>query len=120
MRRTGASTWFPAYACPPSVGGGDGNFQSVPSIRSLFHHHFPARIFIIFIGLSCVADDDLLAFALILHAGPNQDLFAIEVDHIYWEGFRVHMHFLKFQSSLVNDRLNLSSKYITIISGMRK
>jgi hypothetical protein len=58
--------------------------------------------FIIFIGLSRVADDDLLAFALIGGVRPNQDFFAIEVDHIYWKGLRVHLHFLKFQSSLVN------------------
>jgi hypothetical protein len=74
-----------------------------PTIRSLFGHHFPARMFIIFIGLSCIADDDLLAFALIGRAGLNQGLFAIEVDHIYWEGLCIHLHFLKFQSSLVNS-----------------
>jgi hypothetical protein len=36
-----------------------------------FRNHFPARVFIIFIGLSCITDDDLLAFALIGRAGPN-------------------------------------------------
>jgi hypothetical protein len=43
--------------------------------------------------------------------------FAIEVDHIHWEGLH---DLLKFQSSLVNGRLDLSSKHITIISGMGK
>jgi hypothetical protein len=71
MRKIGAVAWFLAYACPPSVGGGDGNFQSLPSIRSLFHHHFPTRDFIILIGLSHIVDDYFLAFALIGHAGPN-------------------------------------------------
>jgi hypothetical protein len=56
---------------PSSTGGGDGNFQSLSSIRSLFRHHFPARDFIVFIGLSRIADDYFLAFALIGHAGPN-------------------------------------------------
>jgi hypothetical protein len=119
MRRIGAHAWFPAYACPQR-GGHDGNFQSLSSIGSPLRHHFPAKVFIIFIGFSCIADDDLLGFALIGHAWLNQDFLAIKVDHVYWEGLRVHLHFLKFQSSLINGRLNLSSKYITIISGMRK
>jgi hypothetical protein len=104
----------------PSIEGSDGNLQSLPSIGSSFRHHFPTRDFSIFIGLSCSADDDLLAFALIGHAGPDQDFFTIKVDHIYWEGFRVRLHFLKFQSSPINGRLDLSSKHITIISGVRK
>jgi hypothetical protein len=48
------------------------------------------------------------------------DLFALEVDHVHSKGLRVYLHFLKFQSSFVNGRLNLSTEYITIISGMRK
>jgi hypothetical protein len=92
----------PCSRLSPSVEGGDGNFQSLPSIRSLFRHHFLTRDFIILIGLSRIAHDYLLAFALISHAGPNQDLFALEVDHIHWEGLRIHLHFLKFQSSLIN------------------
>jgi hypothetical protein len=110
----------PLLARVPIVGGGDGNFQSLPSIRSLFRHHFPAGDFIIFNDFSCVADDDLFAFALIGCAGPNQEFFAFEVDHIHWEGLHIHLHFLKFQPSFINGRLDLSSKYITIISGMRK
>jgi hypothetical protein len=96
---------MPSYllAHAPGVAGSDGNLQSFTSI-----------------SLSRIADDDLLAFALISCAGPNQDFFAIRVDHIYREGLCVHLHFLKFQSSLVHDRLDLSSKHITIISGMRK
>jgi hypothetical protein len=70
------------------------------------------------IGLSCVADDYLFAF--ISCAWPNQDPLALEVDHIYRKGLRVYLHFLKFQSSFVNGRLNLSTEYITIISGVRK
>jgi hypothetical protein len=104
----------------PSVRAIDGNLQSLPSIRSPFCHHFPARVFSNLVGLSRIPDDDLLAFALIGRARSNQDLLAIKVDHIYYEGLRVHLHFLKFQSSLVNGRLDLSSKHITIISGMRK
>jgi hypothetical protein len=104
----------------PIVGGSDVIFRVPSPIRSLLGHYFPARNFIIFIGLSCVANDDFFAFALIGHAGPNQDFFAHEVDHIHWEGLRIHLHFLKIQSSLVNGRFDLSSKYITIISGMRK
>jgi hypothetical protein len=84
--------YLPAPA--PSVGGSDGNLQSLPSIGSPLCHHFPARVFIIFNGLSRVADDYLLAFALIGRARPNQDLFAIKVYHIYWEGLCVHLHFL--------------------------
>jgi hypothetical protein len=77
MRRTvhdaqnGCTRMVPCLHLPPSVGGGDGNIQSLPSVRSLFHHHFPARDFIILIGLSRVADDDFSAFALISCAGPN-------------------------------------------------
>jgi hypothetical protein len=56
-------------AIAPSVC--DGNLQSLPSIRSLLGNHLPARNFIISIGLSCVADDDFLAFTLIGRAGPN-------------------------------------------------
>ena len=74
-----APGYLPAPAPAPGVGGSDGNFQSFSSMRSLFSHHFPTRIFIIFIGLSRVADDDLLAFALIGRAGPNQDFFPIQV-----------------------------------------
>jgi hypothetical protein len=61
----------PCLHPPPSVGGGDGNFQSLPSFRSLFRHHFPVRDFIILIGLPRVANDDFFAFALIGCAGLN-------------------------------------------------
>jgi hypothetical protein len=84
----------------------------------LLCHHFPAINFGIFIGFSCIVDDDFLA--LIGCARPNQNFFIIEVDHIYWKGFSLHLHFLKFQSTLVNDQLDLSSKHITIITGMRE
>jgi hypothetical protein len=43
----------------------------VSPIRSLLGHYFPARNFIIYIGLPCVADDDFFAFALIGCAGLN-------------------------------------------------
>jgi hypothetical protein len=51
--------WAPApwSALAPSAGGHDGHFKSLPSIGSLLGHHFPARNFMIAIGLSCVADD---------------------------------------------------------------
>jgi hypothetical protein len=75
---------------------------------------------VIAIGLSCVADDYLFAFALIGYVWPNQDPFALKIDHVHRKGLCVHLHFLKFQSSFVNGRLNLSTEYITIISGMRK
>jgi hypothetical protein len=72
------------------------------------------------IGLSCVADDYLFAFAIIGCAWPNQDPFTLEVDHVHRKGLRVYLHFLKFQSSFINGRLNVSTEYITIISGTRK
>jgi hypothetical protein len=37
----------------------------------VFSATIPARSFIIFIGLSCVADEDFFAFALIGRVGPN-------------------------------------------------
>jgi hypothetical protein len=105
---------------PPSAGGRDGHLKSLPSIGILLGHHFPARNFVIVIGLSCVADDYLFVFALIGCVWPNQDPFALKIDQVHRKGLRVHLHFLKFQSSFVNGRLNLSTEYITIISGMRK
>jgi hypothetical protein len=87
---------------------------------SLLGHHFPARNFNIPTGLSCIADDYLFAFAFIDCVWPSQDFLALKVDHVHRKGLRVHLHFLKFQSSFVNGRLNLSTEYITIISGMRK
>jgi hypothetical protein len=105
---------------PPSAGGRDGHLKNLPSIGSLLGHHFPARNFMIPIGLSCVADDYLFVFALIGHVWPNQDPLALKIDHVHRKGLRVHLHFLKFQSSFVNGPLNLSTEYITIISGMRK
>jgi hypothetical protein len=104
----------------PSAGGRDGHLKSLPSIRSLLGHHFPARNFMIPIGLSCVADDYLFVFALIGCVWPNQDPLALKIDHVHRKGLCVHLHFLKFQSFFVNGRLNLSTEYITIISGMRK
>jgi hypothetical protein len=74
----------------------------------------------IFADLSCIADEYLFAFAFIDCVWPSQDFFALKVDHVHRKGLRVHLHFLKFQSSFVNGRLNLSTEYITIISGMRK
>jgi hypothetical protein len=74
----------------------------------------------IFIGISCIADDYLFAFAFIGCVWPNQDFLALEVDHVHRKGLCIHLHFLKFQSSLVNGRLNLSTEYITIICGLRK
>jgi hypothetical protein len=68
--------YLPALAPAPSVGGSDDNLQSLTSIGSPLRHHLLARVFIIFIGLSRVADDDLLAFALIGHVRPNQDFLS--------------------------------------------
>jgi hypothetical protein len=65
-------------------------------------------------------NDYILPFALIGRARSNQEFFIIKVDHIQWKGFSAHLHFLKFQSVLVNGRLDLSLKHITIISGMRE
>jgi hypothetical protein len=104
---------------PPSAGGCDGHLQGLPSIRSLFHYYFSAKNFISFIGLPYVADDDFFALSLSAVLG-RIDRFALEVDHVHSKGLRVYLHFLKFQSSFVNGRLNLSTEYITIISGMRK
>jgi hypothetical protein len=89
-------------------------------MRGLFCYHFPAINFSVSIGLSCITDDDLLALALIGCARPNQDLFIIKFDHIYWDGLFVHLHYLKFQSTLTDGRLDLSSKHITIISDVRE
>jgi hypothetical protein len=86
----------------------------------VFCHHFLARNFSVFIGLSCIADDDILALAHISRTRPNQEFFIIKVDNIYWERRCVHLYFLKFQSTLVDGRLDLSPKHITIISGVRK
>jgi hypothetical protein len=72
------------------------------------------------IGLSRVNDDYLFVFAFIGYAWSNQDPLALKVDHVHRKELCVYLHFLKFQSSFVNDRLNLSTEYITIISGMRK
>jgi hypothetical protein len=110
----------PWSALAPQRWGRDGHFKSLPSIGSLLGHYFPTRNFMIPIGLSCVADDYLFVFAFISCVWPNQDPLALKIDHVHRKGLRVHLHFLKFQSSFVNDRLNLSTEYITIISGMRK
>jgi hypothetical protein len=67
----------------PSVGSHDGDLHGLPSIKSLFYHHFPAINLSVSIGLSCIADDDLLALTHIGCARPNQDVFIIKVDHIY-------------------------------------
>jgi hypothetical protein len=95
-------------------------FSDLKSINNCTCHHFPARNFMIAIDLSCVADDYLFVFALIDCVWPNQDPLALKIDHVHRKGLRVHLHFLKFQSSFVNGWLNLSMEYITIISGMRK
>jgi hypothetical protein len=110
----------PFLRLPPSARGYDGHLQGLPSIGSLLGHHFPARNFTIPIGLFSIADGCLLAFAFIGCIWPNQDFLALEVNNVHWKGLYIHLHFLKFQSSFVNGRLNMSPKYITIISGMRK
>jgi hypothetical protein len=69
MRRTGSRVRSPVCDCPPAFC--DGNLHSLLSIRSLLGNHLHAKKFIISIGLSCVADDDFLAFTLISRAGPN-------------------------------------------------
>jgi hypothetical protein len=48
------------------------------------------------IGLSCIADDYLFAFAFIGCVWPNQDFLALEVDHVHWKRLCVYLHFLKF------------------------
>jgi hypothetical protein len=111
---------FLGLCLPPSAGGRDGHLKSLPSIGSLLGHHFPARNFMIAIGLSCVVDDYLFVFALIDCVWPNQDPLALKIDHVHRKGLCVHLHFLKFQSSFVNGRLYLLTEYVTIISGMRK
>jgi hypothetical protein len=110
----------PCLRLPPSARGCDGHLQGLPSIGSLLGHHFPARNFTIPISLFSIADDCFFAFAFIGCVWPNQDFLALEVDHVHRKGLCIHLHFLKFQSSLVNGRLNLSPKHITIISGMRE
>jgi hypothetical protein len=110
----------PCLRLPPSARGCDGHLQGLPSIGSLLGHHFPARNFTTLIGLFSIVDDCLFDFAFIGCVWPNQDFFALEVDHVHQEGLCIYLHFLKFQSSLINGRLNLSTEYITIISGIRK
>jgi hypothetical protein len=80
----------------PSVGGRDGHLKSFPSIGSLLNHHFPAKKFMILIGLSYIVDDYLFAFAFIGCVWPNQDFLALEVDHVHWKRLCVYLHFLKF------------------------
>jgi hypothetical protein len=77
----------PWSALAPSAGGRDGHLKSFPSIRGLFGHHLPARNLMIPIGLSCVADDYLFAFAFIGSVWPNQDPLALEVDHVIGKGY---------------------------------
>jgi hypothetical protein len=67
----GFSHMLPCLRLPSNAGGCDGHFQCLLSIRSLLGHHFPARDFVVSIGLLCVADDDFFVFALISCAGPN-------------------------------------------------
>jgi hypothetical protein len=105
---------------PFSVRGHDGDLQCLPSIWGPFRNHFPVGNFGIFIGIPRVADDGLLVFALIGGIRPNQEFFIVKIDHVHRKGLCVHLNFLKFQPVLVNGRLDMSSKHITIISGMRE
>jgi hypothetical protein len=104
----------------PNNGGSDGDLQHLPSIRGLFSKYFPASWSDIFVGSSRVVDDDLFAFALTGRVRLNQDFLTNKIYHVYKKRFCIHLHFMKTQSALVNCRLDMSSKHITIISGMRK
>jgi hypothetical protein len=117
----GASAMSRTWCCTcPNVGGWDGDLQCLPSIRGLFYNHFTIRNFGNLIGLSWITDDNLFAFALIGRIRPNQDFLVVKTDNVHQKGLCVHLHFFKLQSTLVDGRLDLSSKYITIISGMRE
>jgi hypothetical protein len=68
--------------------------------------------------------DDLLALGRLSLRRPNQDLLAIELNHVHihreWVLVELHLGtFYKFQSSFVYARLNLSTKNIAIVSSMR-
>jgi hypothetical protein len=76
----------PCLRLPSNAGICDGHLQCLLSIRSLLGHHFPARNFVVSIGLSCVADDDFFVFALIGCVGPNYDLFPLKSNTFIGKG----------------------------------
>jgi hypothetical protein len=104
----------------PSIGGHDGDLQCLSSIKGLFRNHFPASRFDIFVCSSRVVDDDLIVFALIGRVRTNQHFLTIKIYHVHKKRLCIHLHFLKTQSTLVNGQLDLLSKHITNISGLRK
>jgi hypothetical protein len=71
----------------------------------IFWHDYPR--------LSLLCYDNLFALGRLDLRWSNQDLLPIEHDRIHLGALR------KFQSSFIFDRLNLSTKNITIISSMR-
>jgi hypothetical protein len=62
-------------ASTPNIGRSDGDFHGVPSILSVSVTTFLQENFSVSIGLSCIADDDLLALALTSGARLNHDFF---------------------------------------------
>jgi hypothetical protein len=60
-----------------------------------------------------------LLFPSSVALGRTKTFLSLKLNIYYWKGFSVHLYSLKIQSTLVNARLDLSSKHITIISGMR-
>jgi hypothetical protein len=117
MRSMGSRACPLVCACPPvpevvivtfSVSPPSGVFSATTFLQEILLFPSASRALSMMTSLS-------LPLSAVL--GQIRIFFSIEVDHIHWEGLCV---LLKFQSSLVNGRLNLSLKHITIISGIGK
>jgi hypothetical protein len=67
-----------------------------------------------------ITNDDVFVFAFIGHFGSNQDLFVRGFYCIDMKWLCVHLYPLKRQPALIYGQLYLSTKNITIISGIEK
>jgi hypothetical protein len=87
---------------------------------SLLLWSLPSNPSLQYIRCAEINNDDAFAFTFISHFRPNQDFLACGFYCIVRKLLCVHLHLLKNQPVLIYDRLYLSTKNITIISGMGK
>jgi hypothetical protein len=103
---------------PPMSRSFDSNLESFSAIRGLFICHFSCQLFPPQIGLS-FPDHHILSLSSFGLMRPNQNLGLLQLHSIDGKRLLIHLHLMKHQTTFVDGRLNLSTKHIAIISGMR-
>jgi hypothetical protein len=105
---------------PPQHRGFDGDLQRLFVISGLLHYHLSRQNLLIDGDSVLFADDHVLAFGRFSLFRSDQYLGVLQINFVDQKRILIHLHLLMTQSFIIDDRLDLSMKNITIISTARK